>query len=122
MSHIVSVQTKLFDPAAINAACQRLNLPTAVQGTVKLFSGEATGLQVQLPGWQYPAVIDTSTGEVKYDNYNGAWGNSDHLTKFLQLYAVERAKIEARRKGYTVHEQALNDGSIKVQILTGDSP
>jgi len=69
MSHIVEIQTKLHDPVAIGAACQRLGLPAPVQGTASLFSGEATGLLVQLPGWQYPAVIDTATGTVKYDNF-----------------------------------------------------
>jgi hypothetical protein len=87
------------------------------QGTAKLFSGDATGLLVRLPGWQYPAVIDTLTGAVRYDNYGGAWGDQQHLSRFLQLYAVEKAKLEARKKGYTVTEQALQDGSIKVQLI-----
>jgi hypothetical protein len=73
MSHVVTIQTKLRDPAAIAAACQRLGLAAPVQGTAELFSGEATGLMVQLPGWLYRAVIDTSTGEVRYDTYEGRW-------------------------------------------------
>jgi len=73
MSHIVSIQTRLHDPVAVGAACQRLGLTTPTHGTAKLFSGEATGLLVQLPGWQYPAVIDTTTGSVTFDNYEGAW-------------------------------------------------
>lgn len=117
MSHIVTIQTKVHDPAAVNAACQRIGLSAPVQGTAKLFSGDATGLLVRLPGWQYPAVIDTLTGAVRYDNYGGAWGDQQHLSRFLQLYAVEKAKIEARKKGYTVTEQALQDGSIKVQLI-----
>jgi hypothetical protein len=117
LSHIVTIQTKVHDPAAVGAACQRLGLTAPVQGTAKLFSGEATGLLVQLPGWQYPAVIDTLTGSVRYDNFNGHWGDQQHLSRFLQLYAVEKAKLEARKKGYTVTEQALQDGSIKVQLI-----
>ena len=77
------------------------------------------GLLVQLPGWQYPAVIDTKTGEVKYDNFEGHWGDQAHLDRFLQMYAVEKAKLEARKKGFTVSEQSLNDGSIKLQIIEG---
>ena len=119
MSHLVTIQTKLHDPASIRAACQRLNLAAPVQGTAQLFSGEATGLIVQLPGWEYPAVIDTLTGVVQYDNYGGAWGEQAQLDRFLQLYAVERAKLEARKKGYTVSEQTLGDGSIKLQIIEG---
>lgn len=119
MSHIVTIQTKLHDPAAIAAACERLRLPAPVHGTAQLFSGAASGLLVQLPGWQYPAVIDPLTGTVRYDNYEGAWGDQAHLNRFLQLYAVEKAKLEARKKGYAVSEQALQDGSIKVQIVEG---
>jgi hypothetical protein len=117
MSHVVTIQTKVHDSAAIAAACQRLNLKAPMQGTAELYSGEATGIIVQLPDWQYPAVIDPLTGVVQYDNYGGAWGNQEHLDRFLQLYAVEKAKLEARKKGYTVSEQTLGDGSIKVQII-----
>ena len=119
MSHIVSIETRVHDPAAIAAACQRLNLAAPVQGTAQLFSGEATGLLVQFPGWHYPAVIDSLTGTVKFDTYEGAWGDRAHLDKFLQMYAVEKAKLEARRRGHSVNEQVLQDGSIKLQITEG---
>ncbi len=119
MSHIVTIQTKLHDPAAVTAACTRLGLAAPVQGTAQLFSGAATGLLVQLPGWQYPAVIDTLTGAVRYDNYNGRWGDQRHLDRLIQLYSVEKAKLEARKRGYSVSEQALQDGSILVQIREG---
>lgn len=119
MSHIVSVQTKLHDIEAIRAACQRLNLSQPEQGTAQLFSGNATGILVQLPGWQYPIVIDTLTGLVHYDNYGGHWGSQDRMDTFLKLYAVEKCRIEARKKGYSVIEQAQQDGSIKLQIIEG---
>jgi hypothetical protein len=119
LSHIVTIQTKVHDRAAIAAACQRLGFATAVQGTAKLFSGEVTGLLLQFPGWTYPVVIDTTSGEARYDNYNSAWGEQQHLDRFLQMYAVEKTKLEARKKGHTVTEQALQDGSIKLQIIEG---
>jgi hypothetical protein len=43
MSHIVAIQTKVHDPHAVAAACRRLNLAAPVQGTAKLYSGEAEG-------------------------------------------------------------------------------
>ena len=73
MSHLVRLQTRLYDPVAIAAACGRLGLPAPVQGTAKLYSGEASGLLLQLPGWQFPAVIDLGSGVVQYDNYAGDW-------------------------------------------------
>jgi hypothetical protein len=119
MSHIVTIQTKVHDPTAVAAACERLNLTVPVHGTAKLFSGEATGLLLQLPGWQYPAVIDTLSGTVRFDIFEGHWGDQSQLDRFLQMYAVERAKLEARKKGYSVSEQALENGSIKLQIAEG---
>jgi hypothetical protein len=119
MSHIVTVQTRLHDPAAVAVACQRLGLAAPVQGTAQLFSGEATGLLVQLPGWQYPAVIDTLSGIVRYDNFAGRWGEQAQLDRFLQMYAVEKCRREARRNGYQVSEQAQQDGSIRLQIIEG---
>jgi len=83
---------------------------------VKLFSGEATGLAVKLPDWQYPVVCDLATGQLQYDNFGGRWGDQKRLGAFLQAYAVERAKAEARRKGHSSTEQTLADGSIKLTI------
>jgi hypothetical protein len=119
MSHIVTVQTRLHDPVAIAAACHRLNLAPPVHGTAKLYSGEATGLLIQLPGWTYPTVIDTVTGLVCFDNFEEAWGERRHLDRFLQMYAVECAKLNARKKGHTVTETLLDNGSIKLQIQEG---
>jgi hypothetical protein len=119
MSHIVTVQTRVHDPAAVAAACRRLQLAEPVQGTANLFSGEATGLIVKLPGWEYPAVIDTKSGQVQYDNYGGAWGRDEELHRFLQAYAVEKTRLEARKKGYAVSEQQLQDGGIRLQLREG---
>jgi hypothetical protein len=119
MSHIVAIETKVYDPAAVTAACARLKLPAPVQGTAELFSGEATGLLVELPGWNYPVVIDTLTGVVRYDNFAGVWGDQEHLDHFLQSYEVEKAKLEARKKNYAVHEHALPGGFIKLEIIEG---
>lgn len=98
MSHIVRVETRIRDVLAVRAACRRLGLAEPVQGTAKLFSGEASGLLVKLPAWQYPVVVDTTSGEVRYDNYEGRWGEQKCLDALLQAYAVEKTKIEARRK------------------------
>jgi hypothetical protein len=93
LSHLVTLSTKIKDSVAVTAACQRLGLPQPVQGTADLFSGQATGLLVQFPGWQYPAVVDTLTGSIKYDNYGGRWGEQAQLEKFLQSYAVEKSGV-----------------------------
>ena len=119
MSHIVSVKTEVRDAAAVRAACRRLNLAEPFQGVVELFSGTARGLCVQLPDWQYPICCDLSTGQIKFDNFQGRWGDQKHLDRLLQAYAAEKCRIEARKRGHTVTETALPDGSIKLTVTVG---
>ena len=119
MSHIVQIQTEVRDEQAVVAACRRLGLPEPIQSTATLFSGQATGLLVKLPGWLYPVVVETATGQVKFDNYNGAWGPQEQLDRLLQAYAIEKARIEARKRGHSVVEQSLADGSVKLTISVG---
>jgi hypothetical protein len=119
LSHIVSIETEIRDVAAIKAACQRLRLETPVFGEAKLFSGTKTGWQVKLPDWRYPVVCDVATGKIDFDNYNGRWGKQQELDGLLQSYAVEKAKIEARKKGHSVTESQLTDGAIKLTINVG---
>ena len=116
MSHVVQIKTEIRDVAALQAACARLALTPPKYGTAKLYSEEATGQVVTLPGWIYPVVIDTEQRQIRYDNYGGAWGNQAELDKLLQAYAVEKARIEARKAGHSVTEQTLSDGSIKLTI------
>ncbi len=119
MSHIVEIKTEIRDEQAVRAACIRLQLAPPETKTVRLFSASATGLCVQLPGWTYPVVANLQTGSLQFDNYNGHWGEQAKLNQFLQAYAVEKAKIEARRKGHSVSETRLEDGSIRVTVRVG---
>ncbi|MBN71289.1 MAG: DUF1257 domain-containing protein [Gimesia sp.] len=119
MSHIVQIQTEIRDPAAISAACQRLKLPPPIQGETQLFSSKATGWAVQLPEWRYPVVCNVKTAQIAFDNFEGRWGARHELDRFLQGYAVEKAKIEARKRGHSVREQPLENGSIKLSIQVG---
>jgi hypothetical protein len=121
LSHVVHIKSEVRDPDAMRAACRRLGLADPVHGTAKLFSGQATGWAVRLPDWKYPVVFDTAKGEARYDNFGGSWGAQKELDRFMQAYSVEKTKIEARKQGHTVSEQALADGSIKltVQVVGG---
>lgn len=120
MSHIVTIKTEVRDAAAVQAACRRLGLPVPIQGKHKLFSSQQAGLGVKLPGWSYPVVCDLANGQLHFDNFGGRWGEQKQLDAFLQAYAVERAKLEARKRGHSVTEQTLADGSIKLTVqVTG---
>jgi hypothetical protein len=119
LSHIVQIQTQVRDPVAISCACHRLSLPQPVAGDHQLYSSRVTGLAVQLPRWHYPIVCQTESGSVQYDNFEGCWGEPAHLDRFLQGYAVEAAKLQARRQGHSVSEQQLEDGSVRITVQVG---
>ena len=119
MSHIVTIQTQVRDEAAVFAACRRRQLAEPVQGQHRLFNSEVKGLAVQLRNWHYPVVCQLESGELQFDNFGGRWGEQRELDGFIQAYAVERARIEARQRGHTITEQALTDGSIKLTVQIG---
>jgi hypothetical protein len=116
MSHVVQIQTEVRDASAVRSACERLSLPQPVTGEHRLSSSTETGLGVQLPSWRYPVVCDLASGQLKFDNFGGRWGAQVQLDRFLQRYAVEKAGIEARRKGHSITETELPDGSIKLTV------
>jgi hypothetical protein len=43
MSRVVTIQTKVHDPAAVAAACQRLNPAAPLQGPVRRSVGDLAG-------------------------------------------------------------------------------
>ena len=124
MSHIVEIKTEVRDEAAVQLACSRLHLPRATRGTFELYSSTETGLGIEFPNWKYPVVATSNeagqlSGQLRFDNYEGRWGSQEFLGQFLQMYAVEKAKIEARKKGHSVTEQRLDNGSVKLTVNVG---
>ena len=119
MSHIVQIQTEVRSEAAVQAACKRLHLPPATRGTFKLYSSTESGLGIELPKWRYVVVANTETGQLRFDNYEQKWGQQEYLDQFLQRYAVEAATIAARKKGHSVVERQLRDGSVKLIVNVG---
>jgi hypothetical protein len=119
VSHIVTIETEVRDRAAVAAACRRLGLAEPVTGTARPFEGETTGLLVKLPGWLYPAVVEAATGRIRYDNFERGWGDPAQLGRFVQAYSLEKAKIEAHKRGHSVSERALADGSVKLTVAVG---
>ncbi|WP_428308151.1 DUF1257 domain-containing protein [Lacipirellula sp.] len=119
MSHLVRIETQIRDEAAANIACQRLQLPAPTTGTFQLYAEAATGLGVQLREWRYPLVCNLETGAIAYDNFAGAWGDEGALDQFLQAYAIEKTRLEARRNGYVFTEQPLAAGAVKLTLHLG---
>lgn len=119
MSHIVTVQVEIRDLDAVRSACRRLGLKEPVHGKATLFETEVEGWLVEFPDWMFPTVCNLESGEVRYDNYGGSWGDEKYLDQFVQTYSIEKATLEARKKGYSVYEQPLEDGSVKLNITLG---
>ncbi|WZO96054.1 hypothetical protein EP7_003029 [Isosphaeraceae bacterium EP7] len=119
MSHVVTVQAEVRDPVAVAASCRRLGLPEPVRGTAHLFERPAAGLLVRLPGWLYPLVVQPEDGRLEYDHYEGRWGDPAQLGRFLQAYALEKATLEARKRGHSVLETHLADSSVRLSIRVG---
>ncbi len=116
MSHLVTIATQITDVEALSHACRRLELPLPQYGPATLYRTTVAGWQVSLPGWKYPVVCDVATGQVHQDHFGGRWGNPAELDRLLQTYAVEKVRLEARRKGLSVYEQPLPNGSIRLTI------
>ena len=71
LSHIVTIKTEVRDPGASRPPAAGSHCPSRSTTRPSFFSGQATGLLVKLPDWLYPVVIDTATGQARYDNYLG---------------------------------------------------
>lgn len=112
MSHTMNIKIEMTDKAAIIAAAKRLGLQIA-EGSHRLYSSTEEGLAIYLPGWKYPIVIKGK--EVAMDNYNGRWGAESELKKFQAYYGLEKAKAEAKKKGYRVWEK-MNGNEIELKI------
>lgn len=118
MSHVVTIPCQVTQLEGVRRACERLRLAAPQHGRTRLFSGEELEGEIfQLEGWKYPCVANLQTGEVHYDNYNGAWGEQARLDEWQQAYAVETAKMTAEQQGYQVSEETLADGSIHLNVL-----
>lgn len=115
MSHTMNIKTELKDPRALEAACSRLGYKME-HGSFQLFdrSTKETGIGIKLPEWRYPIVVKPDAS-IAFDNYEGQWGNISKLNELIAYYGLEKAKIEARKKGYSVYE-TRNDQTNKLEL------
>ena len=121
MSHTTTIRTELRNLDILRTACTALRIPFTVgPQKVELFAGCATGdMSFKLPGWYYPAVVNSQTGEVKLDNYEGQWGNIEEFHKLSQEYSLQVAENEAAEftlLGWTVERQKQPNGDILLVI------
>lgn len=122
MSHFASVQTQIRDIGALRGACTELGLVLAEIAVARGYGSNTIkgDLVIRLKG-----PYDIAVNKQEDGNYGliTDWWNG-HVERevgkdygrLLQLYAVHKAQIEARKKGLTVRRQALGDGSVKLVI------
>ncbi len=131
MSHYSEVQIEFRDGAALVAALNRLGFQGKVevhQEAKSLYGYQGDRREQQghiIIRRQHVGSAANDIGFQRYSDgmyrahisdfdrsnngYNDAW-----LGKLKQAYGVERAKAEAKKKGYRVSEQKQDDGRIRL--------
>ena len=122
MSHFTTVTTQIKDVAALRSACKEMGLGVLENTTARGYASNTTSgdyvirlkgpYDVALnkqPDGAYGLTTDWWDGHVEKEV--GA-----NFGKLLQLYAVHKATIEARKRGHSVRRQQKADGSIKLTI------
>lgn len=136
MSHIVQVKVKISDLRALAAAAKELGGELVLdQKTHTFYSGKGQCEHaIKIPGVNYEVGVVKLEGggyTLAHDPYGGdqaGYGShdghkltqkfGDGLKKLTQYYAVAKAEIEARAKGWMTSRQTLKNGSIKI-TMTG---
>ena len=117
MSHIVTTSIEIKNQGCLEKASQQCGLVNLGVKRHELFNSQhAHGLGIKLADWKYPAVIDLTTGAVKYDNYGGSWGKQIELDKLVQRYTANVAIEQADINGYQYYEETLENGDIKLNM------
>lgn len=121
MSHISKIELEVTDVSVLSQACKRLGL-TLIRGR-QTFKWYGRDMQcnhaIQIPGADYEiGIIEKQARfELSCDffdrNLKKAIGAAGGLLK--QAYAIEKATIEARKKGYRIIEKK-NESGIRLRI------
>jgi hypothetical protein len=133
MSHYSEVQIELADEGCLMAALSRLGF----QGKVEVhreaqalygYQGDVRAQKAHIIIRQQhvgPAANDlgferqadgkfrawVSEFDQRKNGYNDAW-----MGKLKQAYGVEKARAEAKKRGYRVSEQKLDDGRVRLVL------
>lgn len=135
MSHFTQISTEIRDLEALRVAVTRCGGEIVENAECRWYNGaQRKEIVIKLPG-QYDAALERQTDgsyRLTADWYQGHVSqylgeNGDNL---LQLYVVEKAKIEGRRQGFVVTERQEGEeilvtirdpegGGLKVRCYAG---
>ena len=121
MSHISKIELEVKDLGILGQACSRLGLELLKNSkTFKWYGQEAQCDHcIRVPGADYEIGVLNRNGSYElncdfYDkNLEKVIGLKGGLLK--QAYAVEKTRLEARKKGYSVIERQTQNG-IQIHI------
>jgi hypothetical protein len=119
------IELVITDIQALKKTCERLGLEwKAEQKSFQWWGREPAKCvhAIKIPGARYElGVLQSATGkgyELQVDYYDSAvTAKIGHLGGLLkQGYAIEKAKMEAIKKGYSVREQRTAHNGIELRI------
>ena len=127
MSHISSIEVKITDLGAFEAACTECGVELRRnQRTFRNYGGRNSPCEmaVVLPGNERAyelGLVRTADGQsyaIQMDNWQRGLGMNDKVgtdaCTLRQLYGVHAATAAARKQGMNVARQQLPDGSIRL--------
>lgn len=116
MSHTTTIELEIKSLSALATACRETSTPFEEMTSVRLFDGTIIEdcFAFTPSGWKFP--VAAKDGQLKYDNYEGKWGEDSELNRVKQRYAVNVQKEAARSRGYRVREERLTDGRVKLVV------
>jgi hypothetical protein len=122
MSHFATITTQIKDVEALKMACAEMGFDVVPDCQARGYSDNRQKGEyvIRLRGPYDIAVNRQPDGTygLTTDWWNGHVEKEvgSNYGKLLQLYAVHKTRLEAKKKGFTVQRQALGDGSIRLCI------
>ena len=124
MSHFTTIKTQIKDIEALRSACQEMGLSLMQHAEARgYYENKTKGDYVirlkgpydialnKQPDGSFGFTADLWAGHIESEVGQG-------YGKLLQLYGVQKATLEARKKGHLVRRSQQQNGSIKLCITT----
>ena len=117
MSHTLKIKVEIKDETALRTASERTGAKVLGEGSHRLYGGVSNGFGVQLPGWQFPVIVNLQTGELSYDNYGGNWGNQGTLDTLIHEYSTEVVAQALASQGISFYRNDAQVDGTKHTVL-----
>lgn len=108
MSHTVKMDVQIRDLAVFTEAMIALGATVLGEGSHKLYESTEIGHGFRLPGFTFP-VVATKSGDLRFDDYEGRWGDRRLIDSAVETYTLGVARQAAEAQGWYV--ETATDGS-----------